>query len=60
MVYRWRDHLDDVDPYWISGNRAATVLGVNSSRLRALSARGFVPYEIGVDGSRLYRGSSCR
>jgi hypothetical protein len=54
-VYHWRDHLDDVDPYWLSGNRAATVLGVNSSRLRALSARGFVPFVIGADGSRLYR-----
>ncbi|MBA2559894.1 MAG: helix-turn-helix domain-containing protein [Propionibacteriales bacterium] len=44
-VYRWRLHLDDVDPYWVTGERAAVVLGVGVTRLNQLAARGFVPFE---------------
>ncbi len=55
QVYRWRLHLRDVDSYWITGKRAAAVLGVNEARLRVLAAKGFLPYETHVDGTRMYR-----
>ena len=44
-VYRWKLHLDDVEPYWLTGKRAAAVLGVNVTRLNTLARRGFVPHE---------------
>ena len=54
-TYRWRQHLSDVEPYWLTGQRAAGVLGVNVTRLNALARRGFIPYETHADGTRLYR-----
>lgn len=54
-IYRWRQHLNDVDPYWLTGQRAAVVLGVNVTRLNQLVARGFVSFEVHADGTRLYR-----
>jgi len=54
-VYRWRLHLDATKPYWITGKRAAAVLGVNEARLRVLAAKGFVPFATHLDGTRLYR-----
>ncbi len=55
QVYRWRQHLSDVEPYWLTAKRAAAVLHVNVSRLNALVTRGFVPFEVHTDGTRLYR-----
>jgi hypothetical protein len=54
-VYQWRRHRDDLDPYWVTGERAARILGVNLTRLNQLATRGFVPFEIHADGTRLYR-----
>ncbi len=55
LIYGWRAHLDDVEPYWLTGERAAGVLGVNVTRLNQLAARGFLPFETHADGTRLYR-----
>ena len=54
-TYRWKLHLDDVEPHWLTGKRAAAVLGVNVTRLNALAARGFVPFAVHSDGTRMYR-----
>jgi hypothetical protein len=51
----WRDHLDDLEPYWVTAKRATRILGVNHTRLNQLAVRGFVPFELHVDGTRLYR-----
>ncbi len=47
--------MDDPEPYWLTGQRAADVLGVNRSRLGHLSRADFVPYVVHRDGTRLYR-----
>jgi hypothetical protein len=54
-VYEWRRHRDDLDPYWVPGNRAAGILGVNVTRLNQLAEREFLPFEIHADATRLYR-----
>jgi hypothetical protein len=54
-VYQWRRHRHDLDPYWVTGARAAGILGINITRLNQLAVRGFVPFELHVDGTRLYR-----
>jgi hypothetical protein len=54
-VYPWWDHLDDADCYWITARSARRILGVNHTRLNQLAVRGFVPFEMHVDGTRLYR-----
>jgi hypothetical protein len=59
-VYRWREHLDDVDPHWITGQRAAALLGVNVTRLNQLAVRGFLPFETTADGTMLYRREQLR
>jgi hypothetical protein len=53
-VCPWWDHLDDADCYWITARSARRILGVNH-RLNQLAVRGFVPFEMHVDGTRLYR-----
>ena len=50
----WR-HEEDGDSYWVTGRRAADVLGVNVARLNQLVAKGFLPFEVHVDGTRMYR-----
>lgn len=55
QIYPWRDHLDDLAPYWVTAKRATRILGVNHTRLNQLAVRGFVPFEMHVDGVRLYR-----
>jgi hypothetical protein len=50
QVYRWREHRDDVDPYWVTGTRAASILGVNVARLNQLTIRGCLPYETSPPG----------
>lgn len=54
-TFRWREHLEDLEGYWISGQRAADVLDVNVARLNRLAGKGFVPFELHADGTRLYR-----
>lgn len=55
QVYDWRSHIRQPEGYWITGQRAADVLGVNVSRLNVLAGKGFIPYEVHSDGTRLYR-----
>ncbi len=55
MLYRWRQHLDDADSYWITGQEAADVLGVNLSRVRVLAAKDRIPYVLQVDGTRMHQ-----
>lgn len=50
----WRQK-NDQESYWVTGRRAADVLGVNVSRLNQLATRGFLPFAVHVDGTRLYR-----
>jgi hypothetical protein len=50
----WR-HKHDPESYWVTGRRAAAVLGVKVSRLNQLATRGFLPFEVHADGTRLYR-----
>jgi DNA-binding transcriptional MerR regulator len=60
QVYCWRVHRDDVEPYWVRGQRAAEILGVNVTRLNQLASRGFLPYEVTAGGARLYRRHQLR
>ncbi len=59
-VYRRTQHRDDVTPYWVTGKRAAELLGVNVSRLNQLAARDGAPYVVHADGTRLYRADQLR
>jgi hypothetical protein len=54
-VYLWWAHLEDEDSYWITAQSARRMLGVNHTRLNQLAVRGFVPFEMHLDGTRLYR-----
>ena len=54
-LYRWRQHLGEPESYWITGQEAADVLGVNVSRVRVLAAKDRIPYVLHVDGTRMYR-----
>jgi hypothetical protein len=54
-VYSWRLHLDDADPYWLTGQRAADVLHVSRARLSQLASDKRVPFVRHQDGTRLYR-----
>jgi hypothetical protein len=56
-VYDWRWHVHDPGSYWVTGQRAAHVLGVNRARLSALSQADRLPYVVHRDGVRLYRRS---
>ncbi len=54
-VYAWRLHLDDVAPYWLTGQRAADILGISRARLNQLATDNRVPFVRHQDGTRLYR-----
>ena len=54
-TYRYRLHIDDADSYWVTGMRAAAILGVGRQRLNQLAAAGLVPFKVHADGTRLYR-----
>lgn len=55
QVYEHRRHRNDAQSYWVTGQRAADILGVNIARLKQLVAKGFLPFEVHADGTRLYR-----
>jgi hypothetical protein len=54
-IFSWRRHSHDPDPYWVTGQRAADVLGVSRSRLGQLADAHHVPHVRHQDGTRLYR-----
>lgn len=54
-VYTWRTHTDDASSYWVTGERAAAVLGVSRGRLSQLANERRVPFVRHQDGTRLYR-----
>lgn len=54
-VYCWRLHLDDPNPYWLTGQRAADALGLSRARLSQLAAENRIPFVRHQDGTRLYR-----
>jgi hypothetical protein len=56
-VYSWRLHLDDADPYWLTGQRAADTLGLSRARLSQLAAENRIPFVRHQDGTRMYRRS---
>jgi hypothetical protein len=39
----------------VTARHAKGILGVNHARLNQLAVRGFVPFEMHADGTRLYR-----
>jgi excisionase family DNA binding protein len=54
-LYPWWRHTHDPDPYWVTGQRAARVLGVTRARLGQLARADLLPYVGHQDGTRLYR-----
>ncbi len=56
-VYSWRLHIDDADPYWLTGQRAADALGLSRARLSQLAAESRIPFVRHQDGTRMYRRS---
>ncbi len=54
-TYRFRRHLHDPESYWVTGHRAAAILGVNKNRLNQLAGKGYLPFAVHADGTRLYR-----
>ncbi len=54
-TYRHTRFKDDPKSYWVTGRRAADALGVNVARLNQLVAKGFLPFEVHADGTRMYR-----
>ncbi len=54
-LYDWRAHVRELNAYWTTGQRATDVLGVNVARLKVLADKGYIPYELHSDGTRLYR-----
>lgn len=54
-VYAWRAHIDDASSYWVTGERAAAVLGDSRARLNQLATARRVPFVRHQDGTRLYR-----
>jgi excisionase family DNA binding protein len=59
-VYDWRRHVDDPDSYWLTGQRAADVYGVNRARLSELSRADRLPFVVHRDGSGCTGGSSSK
>jgi hypothetical protein len=55
QTYRYRRHAADDGSYWVTAHRAAGILGVNVTRLNELVAKGYIPFEVHADGTRLYR-----
>ena len=47
--------FDPDTSYWVGATQAASLLGVNVSRLNQLVAAGRVPFEVHADGRRIYR-----
>lgn len=47
--------FDPETSYWVGATQAARILGVNVSRLNQLVTAGRLPYEVHVDGRRIYR-----
>ncbi len=39
----------------MTGRQTADVLGVGETRLNQLGAKGFLPFEVHADGTRMYR-----
>ncbi len=54
-VYDHRRHRNDPESYWVTSQRAADILGVNVARLNQLVAKGFLPFEVHADGTRMFR-----
>jgi len=54
QVYDHRLHRDDPESYWVTGQRAANILGVNVARPNQLVAKGFLPFEVHADGTRMF------
>ncbi len=59
-VYPWRRDLRGDASYWVTGQRASGILGVNVARLNQLANAGRLPFETHEDGTRLYRRDQLR
>ncbi len=56
-ISRQHRHLrrDDPGSYWVTRPQAAAILDVSEARVWQLAERGFLPFETGPGGTRLYR-----
>jgi hypothetical protein len=54
-TYPYRKHTGDLRSYWVTGQRAADILGVNMARVRQLAYAGLIPCERHIDGTFMYR-----
>jgi hypothetical protein len=54
-LYPWRRHVHDPTSYWVTGARAAEILGVTVGRLDQLSDAHRIAFVRHEDGTRLYR-----
>lgn len=53
--YRWRQHTDDPDSYWVAVGQAAEILGISAQRVKQLLDVGKLPHQTHRDGTRLMR-----
>jgi hypothetical protein len=53
--YPYRKHNHESGSYWVTGQRAADILGVNMARVRQLAHAGLIPAERHADGTFMYR-----
>jgi hypothetical protein len=49
-IYPYRKHILDAGAHWVTGQRAADILGVNIARVRQLAYAGLIPAERHADG----------
>jgi hypothetical protein len=54
-TYAYSKHVRDPDSYWVTGQRAADILGVNMARVRQLAYAGLIPSERHADGTFMHR-----
>jgi hypothetical protein len=54
-TYAYRKHIGDPGSYWVTGQRAADILGVNMARVRQLAYAELIPAERHADGTFMYR-----
>lgn len=56
-TFHWKTAAESGDEatYWVTGQRAADLLGVNRARLGQLADAGRLPFVRHQDGTRLYR-----
>jgi hypothetical protein len=57
-TYPYRKHIGDPGSYWVTGQRAADILGVNMARVRQRSYKGWCWLSCTLTGRLCTAGSS--